>query len=256
VPTTDTLYRDNQEVNAEDVQQRIGTVGFKLGHPLGSFGKLSAEYEILSLNYGEADDTADGFVLPSDNLTHSIELSASYARSGFRLAAAGSFNHRSEWDFWGSPGNPDFSDEKQDFLRWEARASKNWYLPSFQKVGLEFDYSSGSDLDRFSKYQFGFFGGTRVHGYQGGRVRATEVWAGHASYGFEIGQAFRLEGIADIALATDEDTGLDRELLSGLGVQGTFIGPWQTVVNLDVGVPVAGPDDGFVLYVVFLKLFK
>jgi hypothetical protein len=27
-------------------------------------------------------------------------------------------------------------------------------------------------------------------------------------------------------------------------------------VNLDVGVPVAGPDDGFVLYVVFLKLFK
>lgn len=256
VPTTDTLYRDDQEVNAEDVEQRIGTVGLKLGHPLGNFVKLSAEYEILSLNYGEADDTVDGFVLPSDNLTHSVELSASYARSGFRLAAAGSFNHRSKWDFWGLPGNPDYSEEKQDFLRWEARASKNWYLPSFQKVGLEFDYSSGSDLDRFSKYQFGFFGGTRVHGYQGGRVRATEVWAGHGSYGFEIGQAFRLEGIADAALATDEDTGLDQELLGGLGVQGTFIGPWQTVVNLDVGVPVAGPDDGFVFYVVFLKLFK
>jgi hypothetical protein len=34
------------------------------------------------------------------------------------------------------------------------------------------------------------------------------------------------------------------------------MGPWQTVVNLDVGTPVAGPDSGFVLYVVFLKLFK
>ncbi len=256
IPTTDTLFRDNEEVNEEDVKQRVGNVGFKLGRPLGNFVKLNAEYEILSLNYGKADDTVDGFVLPSDNLTHSFELSGSYARSGFRLSTAGSYSRRSKWDFWGLPGNLDFSEEKQDFLRWEARASKNWYLPSFQKVGLEFDYAGGSDLDRFSKYQFGFFGGTRVHGYQSNRVRATEVWAGHASYGFEIGQAFRLEAIGDAAWATDEDTGLDNELLGGVGVQGTFIGPWQTVVNLDVGVPVAGPDDGFVLYVVFLKLFK
>ncbi len=243
-------------MNAEDVEQRVGNVGFKLGHPLGNFVKLNAEYEILSLGYGKADDTADDFALPSDHLLHALELAANYARSGYRFSVAGSYNRRSEWDFWGLPGNPDFSEEKQDFLRWEARASKNWYLPSFQKVGLEFDYASGSDLDRFSKYQFGFFGGTRVHGYQSGRVRATEVFAGHASYGFEIGQAFRLEGIADAAWATDEDTGLDRELLAGVGVQGTFIGPWQTIVNLDLGVPVAGPDDGFVLYLVFLKLFK
>jgi hypothetical protein len=256
IPTTDTLYRDNREVNAEDVEQRIGTVGFKIGHPLGNFVSVDAEYEILSLNYGKADDTADGFVLPSDNFLHAFQLSSSYARSGYRLSASGSYNRRSQWDFWGLPGNPDFSEDKRDFLRWEARASKNWYLSSFQKVGLEVDYASGSDLDRFSKYQFGFFGGTRVHGYQSNRVRATEVWAGHASYGFEIGKAFRLEGIADAALATDEDTGLDRELLGGLGLQGSFIGPWQTLVNLDLGVPVAGPDDGFVLYLVFLKLFK
>jgi hypothetical protein len=256
IPTTDSLFRDNREVDAEDVEQRVGTVGFKLGHPIGNFVKVGAEYEILSLNYGKADDTADDFVIPSDNFLHALELSASFARSGYRLSANGSYNRRSKWELWGLPGNPDFSEDKRDFLRWEARASKNWYLPSFQKVGLELDYSSGSELDRFSKYQFGFFGGTRVHGYQSNRVRATEVWAGHASYGFEIGQAFRLEAIGDAALATDEDTGLDRELLGGLGVQGTFIGPWQTVVNLDVGVPVAGPDDGFVLYLVFLKLFR
>jgi hypothetical protein len=41
-----------------------------------------------------------------------------------------------------------------------------------------------------------------------------------------------------------------------VGLAGTFVGPWQTVVNLDVGVPVKGPDSGFVLYVVFLKLFR
>lgn len=256
VPVTDTLYRDDREINAEDVEQRVGTFGLKLGRPLGSFLKLSAEYEIIYLDYGRADDTADEFTPPSSNLTHSFELDATYARSGYRFSLLGSYNRRSEWDFWGLPGNPDYSEDKQDFLRWEARASKNWYLPSFQRIGFEVDYASGQDLDRFSKYQFGFFGGTRVHGYQSNRVRATDVYAAHGSYGFEIGQLFRLEGIADVAWATDEETGLDNELLAGLGVQGQFMGPWDTLVNVDLGVPVAGPDDGFVVYLVFLKLFN
>jgi hypothetical protein len=154
------------------------------------------------------------------------------------------------------PGNPDFFDEARDYSLWGATLSKTWHLPSFQKIGAEVNYAGGEDLDRFSKYGFGFFGATRVHGYQSDRVRADEVWAGHLSYGFEIGEILRLEAVADAALATDEATGLDQELLAGVGVNGTFMGPWQTVVNLDVGVPVQGPDDGFVLYVVFLKLFR
>jgi hemolysin activation/secretion protein len=228
----------------------------KLGRPLGNFTRLSLEYDVLSAHYGDTDNTGDTFVLPSDNLTHSVELGASFSRAGYGLSARGSYSRRSEWDFWGLPGNPDWTEEKQDFLRWQARASKNWYLPRFQKIGAEIDYAGGSDLDRFSKYQFGFFGGTRVHGYQSNRVRAEEAWAAHMTYGFEVGELLRLDAVGDVAWATDEATGLDRELLGGVGLAGTFIGPWQTVVNLDVGVPVAGPDDGFVLYVVFLKLFK
>ncbi len=47
------------------------------------------------------------------------------------------------------------------------------------------------------------------------------------------------------------------KVCAGLGIAGTFIGPWQTVVNLDFGVPVAGPDDdGFTLFLAFLKLFN
>jgi hypothetical protein len=256
VPTTDTFFRDGREIKGEDIRQLPANVSFKLGHPIGNFVKIAGEYEILYTHFKTADTTAKDFVLPSDNLTHSFSLTTSFARSGYRLAASGSYNVRSSWDFWGLPGNPDFSKDKKDFITWDAAAGKNWYLPRFQKVGLEFDYASGSDLDRFSKYQFGFFGGTRVHGYQSNSVRATEVWAGHATYGFEIGEAFRLDAIADAALATDRETGLDRELLAGVGVGGTFMGPWQTVVNLDVGTPVAGPDSGFTLYVVFLKLFK
>jgi hypothetical protein len=255
-PFTDTVFSEDEELEEQEVETRPASLGLKLGRPLGNFTRLSLEYDILSLNYGGTDNTADNFVLPSDNLTHSVELGMSFSRSGYGLSARGSYSRRSEWDFWGLPGNLDFSEEKQDFQRWEARASKNWYLPRFQKVGAEIDYVGGSDLDRFSKYQFGFFGGTRVHGYQSNRVQAEEAWAAHLTYGFEVGEFLRLDAVADAAWATDEATGLDNELLAGVGLAGTFIGPWQTVVNLDVGVPVAGPDDGFVLYVVFLKLFR
>jgi hypothetical protein len=185
-----------------------------------------------------------------------VELSGRFARSGYSLGFSGRFNQRSEWEPWGFAGNQDFSEAHKDYLLWSAAAAKTWHLPSFQKIGAELVYAGGDDLDRFSKYDFGFFGATRVQGYQSNRVRAEELWATHLSYGFEIGQAFRIDAVGDAAWATDEAAGLDQELLAGVGLQGTFIGPWQTVVNLDVGVPVAGPDDGFVAYVVFLKLFE
>ncbi|HEY0781568.1 MAG TPA: hypothetical protein VGE98_03870, partial [Thermoanaerobaculia bacterium] len=204
--------------------------------------------------YYHSDTTAGNFVLPSDNFLQSLDLDASFARAGYRLAAHGGYSWRSSWDFWGLPGNPDWSPAKRDFLRWDASAGKTWYFPYFQKAGFEVDYVSGSDLDRFSKYQFGFFGGTRVHGYQSNRVRAQTAYLSHATYGFEIGETLRLDLVGDLALATDREDGLHNERLAGVGLVGTVIGPWQTLVNLDIGVPVAGPDHGFVAYVVFLKL--
>lgn len=256
LPLTDTLYRGDEEIVAEEVEVRPATFSLRLGRPLGNFVKWNLEYGLLYSNFGDTDNTAGDFVLPGDNLLQSASMGLRFARSGYQASANGSYNRRSEWDFWGRPGNTGFDPDHQDFLRWDASVSKNWYLPLFQKIGVELAYSAGEDLDRFSKYEFGFFGNTRVHGYQSSRVRAEEALAAHFNYGFEIGQALRLDAILDYALATDEENGLDQEELAGVGLAGTFIGPWQTIVNLDVGVPVAGPDDGFVAYLVFLKLFR
>ena len=255
VPLTDEVYRDDEEVPGEEVEARTGNVSVNVGRPLGSFVKLGAEYEATWLGYSESDETAAGFEPPSDHLRHTVQLTGRAARSGYSLRLTGSYNLRSEWEPWGFDGNPDYSEEHEDYLTWSATAAKTWHLPRFQKIGLELAYAGGQDLDRFSKYGFGFFGSTRVHGYQSNRVRAEEVWAGHLSYGFDVGEVFRIDALVDAAWATDETTGLEDELLAGVGLQGSFIGPWQTVMSIDLGVPVEGPDDGFVAYVVFLKLF-
>ena len=104
------------------------------------------------------------------------------------------------------------------------------------------------------QYEFGFFGDTRVHGYQSDKVKAERAYLAHATYGFELSELLRVDGIIDLAWATDEAAGLDNELLAGVGVAGTFVGPWQTLVNVDLGVAVEGPDDGVTAWVVFLKL--
>ncbi len=259
IASSDQLYRDGVEMPDEEVKELPARVTVNIGHPLGTFVKWNASYQLAWSSFSDTDNTAADFVVPESTFTHSLASALAFSRSGYRLELTGAFHQRATWDFWGLPGagaTGEFDPAAKDYVTWQVAASKNWYLANFRKVGLSFEYLGGSDLDRFSKYQFGFFGGTRVHGYQIGKVRAEEAFAAHASYGFELGQLLRLDAVVDAAWATDKASGLDNELLSGVGVTGTFMGPWETIINMDIGTPVAGPDDGLVAYIVFLKLFK
>ncbi len=255
LPFTDDVYTKGKELVNQEVRLRPATFDLKLGRPLGNFVNVGIEYGLADFSFSRNSNTAANFVLPSDNLTQSVQADASVSRFGYTLGANYSFAFRSSWQPWGLPGNPDFSPGDRDFERYDLTLSKNWYLPYFQKLGAELDYYGGNNLDRFSKYEFGFFGGTRIHGYRSNAVIASSAYLTHLSYGFDFGDLLRLDALADAALATDRETGLHDTLLAGAGLAGSFMGPWQTLVTLDAGVPVAGPDHGFVLYLVFLRLF-
>lgn len=251
----DQVFRDNREIVGEAVDSRPASLDLVLGHPIGSFGKIDLRYAASYRDFQRADTTAEDFIIPSDHLTQRFGLTGRYNRGGYRIVVGGDFNTRSSWDPWGFAANPDFDPDKKEYLRWRAALGKTWFLPKFRKLSAELEYVDGTDLDRFSKYQFGFFSDVRVHGYQSDRVRAERALASHLSYGVNFGEAFRLELVGDAALATDKLEGLDDELLAGIGLVGTVIGPWNTIVNIDVGVAVAGPDDGASFLIAFLKLF-
>jgi hypothetical protein len=255
IPFTSGVYRDGVQSPGEDVRVRSSSVELLLGRPVGSYLKLGLSYKLGLRDYSRADATADDFVVPEDNLLNTLELSARYSRKGYRMRLAGSLSKRSTWKPWGLPDEP-FDPASDEYSQWSVALAKTFDLGGFKKAGLELEYLGGQRLDRFSKYQFGYFSDSRVHGYQSELVQAEEALGLHTTYGFEIGELFRLDLVGDAVWATDEVSGLDRELLGGLGIAGTFIGPWQTVVNLDLGVPVAGPDkNGFTLFLAFLKLF-
>ena len=251
----DTFFRDGIEMAREEVKTSNPNLDLKLGRPIGNFFKLDLRYQLGYRTFSRTGDTADEFVLPQDHLNHEFSLIGRYNRKGYRLRVGGNYNVRGDWEPWGLPSSGDFDPAHEDYVTWQMGLGKTWHLPKFLKFGAELEYASGSDLDRFSKYEFGTFSDVQVHGYQTSKVRAEEVVAAHLTYGFDIGKVFRLDLVGDAAWATDETSGLDKELLGGIGLSGTVLGPWKTIINADIGFAVEGPDDGVTALVAFLKLF-
>ena len=251
----DELFRDGIEVPGEEVESATGQVSLFLGRPIGNFGKVDFTYSARYDDYADADDTDASFVIPESTLTHTFSTELSYNRSGWRLNLQGSFSQRSDWEFWGLPGNTEFDPEQEDYVRWQASVAKTFWLPKFTKLGIELEHLNGEDLDRFSSYDFGIFGDSSVGGYPSGLVRAEEATGIHLNYGVSLGELFRVELEGDAVWATNEATGLDNELLAGIGLEGTVTLPWQTLVNFEIGQALDGPADGIAARIVFLKLF-
>ncbi len=257
LPTEDEVYRDGLEVLPERIETGpSANVALFLGRPLGNFFKVDFTYGLRWLGFDTSDETSPEFILPQDTLTHTFATDLSFNRAGYSFQLSGSYSVRSDWEFWGLPDNAEFDPNQEKYFLWKVSVGKTWWLPKFMKFGIELDHLDGADLDRFSKYDFGFFGDSRISGYQGGLVRASEANGVHLNYGFELGKVIRVELKGDVVWASDEATGLEDELLAGIGLNGTLMGPWQTILNFDVGFPVEGPADDFVAYLVFLKLFR
>ncbi len=251
--TSDERFRNGVEVPGEELESSNSRASFFLGRPLGAYTKVDFTYGAGWRNFKRADTTDGAFVLPENTLTHTFATQVTYTRNGYRLSLGGDINRRSDWSFWGLPGNTEFDLAQEEYSRWQISVAKTWWLPKFRKLGIELEHLGGSDLDRFSKYDFGLFGEADVAGYPNGLVKAEEVNGLHVSYGVNVGNAVRVEIEGDAIWASDEFFELDNELLAGVGLEGTVPGPWGTLVNFEVGFAVAGPSDDVAGRIVFLK---
>ena len=192
---------------------------------------------------------------------------------GYNVTADYTQASRSDWEAYGlldqdtgEFGNlidgtfvPTTEPVQDSFARWRLTAGKEWYLRGFHKVRGAVDLLDGADMDRFSRYQFSFFGRDRLAGFSGSGVRFDEGVIGRFGYSFNILEVVRLDATVESAVIREDLPGAERESFSGIGISANLVGPWKTVINLDYGYALASgvPDlegqQEFLLFV--LKLF-
>jgi hypothetical protein len=254
IPVSNSMYRDDVEQPEEAVKALPLGLFLRAGHPIFQFGKVDVSFGAAYQNYQRAEETGENFIVPSDTFTFTPGIEFRYARRGYSFSASYDYNRRSTWEPWGDLTEYDAS--QRSFSRFGASLGKSFYLPKFQRLGVDVGYMDGQRLDRFSKYELGFFGSKRVHGVRSGSVRAERGLIGHLSYGFVFSEQFRLELFYDHAVLDDRSAQIRREPFQGIGIAGQTIGPYGTLLRLDIGKMVGrNAQDGFVANVVFLKLF-
>ncbi|HJQ41342.1 MAG TPA: hypothetical protein VKB93_29730 [Thermoanaerobaculia bacterium] len=254
LPVTNSMYRGGEEQLDEAVRTIPTALTLRAGHPVLQFGKIDVSLGLGHTFYKRGEETPDNYILPTDTFLIQPGINGTYTRRGYSFSAYYDYARRTSWEPWGNLA--EYDPDQKSYMRFGGSIGKTFYLPKFQRFGIDFNYLDGKRLDRFSKYELGFFGAQRVHGVRSGSVRAERAILGHLSYGFVFSQQFRLEAFYDHALIDDANAGFEREPFQGLGIAGQTVGPYGTLLRLDIGKMIGrNAQDGFVANVVFLKLF-
>jgi hypothetical protein len=266
VNITDQLFVRGKELSESNVDTRFQSLSGSLGAPLGNFMRVKATYALDYANYSRDKDT-DSFVVPSDTFIQSPGIQWEFNRAAWTVVAAGQKSYRSRWEPWGdetlpcpSPGSclADFDPGQKNYATYEFSAAKQVFLPLFQKLRFEAMWQTGSPLDRLSEFQFSFFG-NRVRGFSGSGVRYDRGGIVRAQYAFNIANVVRFDASLDRAYVQDGLTSDDFHSFTGFGISGTTMGPWETVLQFDVGVALQSDFErlkgGTELQVGLLKYF-
>ena len=234
VPSNDRIYRADGEQPSERLLTWPLTAGGNLGWQYTAFQKAAVQYQFRFDGYIKDRDTAESFVPPPSTTTHGLGLQWEYRRGGYSVVLNGTLNRRLGWRTWGDPSSPEIS--KATYAKYSASLSRDFVLGPFQKIHVDGAWFGGDDLDRLSRYQFGLFEATRIHGVPSSGLRFDDILLARGSYSFNVFDQYRLDLFVDQAWGRDQTFGNDRQPITGIGAAVNFRTPWWgTLLRADVG---------------------
>jgi hypothetical protein len=257
IPFVETSYRDGEEVVSEKIKHLPEFFQVNVGHPIGPYFKASLGLFTQWDNYQRDEDTGPNFVTPVDTLTNGALLRLNWNEGGYNIAGKISYNDRRKWAPWGDPLTSGYDPSQKDYWKFSLEAQKAFFFENFKKLFVKVSYLDGTDLDRFSQWDFGPYGGTEMRGFPSGSLRADRAVVNNLSYGINIENVVRFEVLYDQAWVKNALQGLDYTYFSGAGIATAFNGPWEnTRIRGEVGVPIVRHGiSGFTISAQLLKLF-
>ena len=269
---SDRVFQNSEERLDLEIEELRESANITLGIPLNSFFRFSANYGFRYLDYSDASDTDPDYIVPVSTFEHIGRVTLQFSRKRFTSELEYEFVKRGDWERFGyEPGSEKFLTAPEQFedayssIRLDASISKR--LPKFQTIAVDFRFLKGWNQDRFSRFGFGFFE-NRISGF--GSSGAEGNQAARVTFDYDIGISgiFNLNLQLDAGRAWLDDTEVngvvfrperDTVDLVGLGVAANFLGPWGTLIRLDLGYGLAsdlkGEEGDVTGQIVFLKLF-
>jgi hypothetical protein len=221
-PSSDRLY----EPKGERPDQRVLTwplsTGVNLGWQYTAYQKAQFQYQFRFDAYVRDRTTSEDFVLPPSTITNGLGAAWEYRREGYSLVANGTWYRR-------------HSGPQPAYRKYSASLSRDWYFKAVHKIHLNGAWFGGSRLDRFSKYQFGMFDDTRIHGVPASGVRFQELAMARGSYSFNLLDMYRLDIFLEQAWGRDRDVAPAWRPLAGFGAAANVRVPWNMILRADVG---------------------
>jgi len=233
VPSSDRIYTADGEAEGERLLTWPLSTGLNIGWQYTPFQKATAQYQFRFDGYARDSMTAADFTLPASTVTNGAGVAWEYRRGGYVLTANVTDYLRASWHPWGSGAGASGPVEGTSYVRYQMNLSRDWYFGPFQKLHVNGAYFSGRDLDRFSKYQFGMFDDTRVHGVPSSGIRYEELGMLRGSYTFNLFDIYRLDLFGEQAWGHDQPN--NWEPMTGLGAAVNLRGPKSTILRADFG---------------------
>jgi hypothetical protein len=239
VPSSDRVHDARGERSGERVITWPETTGLNFGWQYTPFQKGTFQYQLRFDGYHKDTTTVDAFQVPSSTITNGFGGAYEYRRGGYSFVANGAWYRRASWKPWGLPDSsaPDGSLEapQRTYLRYSAGLSRDLFIGIFQKLHFNAAYFGGQHLDRFSRYQFGLFDDTRIHGVPASGLRFDDLAMVRGSYTFNIFEQYRIDLFLERASGRDRATDRYWQSLTGTGVALNVRAPFGTILRADVG---------------------
>lgn len=228
-PSTDRVFGPGGEREEQSLLTWPLSTGFNLGWQASTYQRITGQYLFRFDGYVRDSTTTDDYVTPSSTVTNGVGVLYEYRRNGYALTANGTWWGRASWRPWGEPAA--LTQTPASYMKYQATATKVFYLGPFSKVVVNGAWFGGDRLDRFSQYQFGLFDDTKIHGVPSAGVRYGELGMVRGQYSFNLLEQYRMD------LFVDRGWGRVR---AG-GVPGVLEVPWEPLTGVGVAFNVRIP---------------
>lgn len=237
IPFSSTTSVKGEKLEDQTVELRRQRFSVGVGTTVGRV-RLRADAGADYWDFGRTDDTAEDFVLPRDTWEWVARLEGELPLGPATLSLMGEGGWRQSWEAWGPNGS---ERAQRQWTRARAFLLYEKALHPLARLRLEGEYWAGWHLDRFSAPSPARFGGVRLRGIASGTVQPERMGIVRAALALPLGPRLRGEVGIDAGWVREQRSGYRHRPLSGCGVAATVPGPWGTLIQATVGVPLATP---------------